>query len=359
MSFCFVDPSRLSENSPDNLNYSLIVCLHDSFDDNNGDTYIIQDLKGSGSYAEVYKALNTTNNGVYAFKISKSLPVITAQANREIQVLTQLKQFFDESVLDHVGELIGSFDYLTHKISIFTLYPMTLQQLIFSRDCEGFPLPMVQLVAQCLTPVIRALHDQNIIHTDIKPENIVIEDNSNVRLIDFGGCIFPSDPVFKYIQSRYYRAPEVLLEYPATPKIDVWSLGCVLAETFLGQPIFAGKDTLNMLQLIELRIGEFPRNMLSDLAGEPSSYFIGNQVVNNHPKHEVFDQAYYRIHKLPEMIQAISFIPEQGAPPEVIREEQRQKSLFTDLLMGMLRIDPEERLTIEQVMNHPFMSEPF
>ena len=59
------------------------------------------------------------------------------------------------------------------------------------------------------------------------------------------------------------------------------------------------------------------------------------------------------------MIQAISFIPEQGAPPEVIREEQRQKSLFTDLLMGMLRIDPEERLTIEQVMNHPFMSEPF
>ena len=358
MSHYFVPTNRFSENSQDNENYSLIVSLHDSFVGNNGDIYIIQDLVGSGSFAEVYKALNTTTYSVIAFKISKSHPAINAQANREIQILAQLKQFCDENVLDHVGQLIDSFDYLQHKISIFTLYPMTLKQLLFSRDGDGFPLQMVQLVAQCIAPVVSALHELSIIHTDIKPENIVIEEDSNVRLIDFGGCIVQSDPVFRYIQSRYYRAPEVILELPATPAIDVWSLGCVLAETYLGQPIFAGKDTINMLQLIELRLGDFPESLLSNLAGVPKTYFRNSRVVNDGPNNAVIDQAFYSIHKLPDMIQAINYLPSQ-APPEALRDDQRQKMLFTDLLMGMLKIDPEERMTITQVLDHPFMTEPF
>jgi len=94
------------------------------------------------------------------------------------------------------------------------------------------------IMRQCLE-ALAFIHKQNLIHCDIKPENIVIKSYSRceVKIIDFGSSCFTSDHLTSYIQSRSYRAPEVVLGVLYDPKIDVWSLGCVLAELFTGKEI--------------------------------------------------------------------------------------------------------------------------
>ena len=93
--------------------------------------------------------------------------------------------------------------------------------------------------APCLLVFIK----RNIIHCDIKPENIVFKEmgKSGVKLIDFGSACFADNKEFTYIQSRYYRSPEIVLMKPYDHKIDVWSLGCLIYEIFTGTPLFPSR----------------------------------------------------------------------------------------------------------------------
>jgi serine/threonine protein kinase len=80
------------------------------------------------------------------------------------------------------------------------------------------------------------LHELHIIHCDLKPENILIKSYSNkiIKIIDVGSSIFFHDEPQFYVQTRSYRAPEVILGCPYTEKIDIWSIGCIVAELFTG-----------------------------------------------------------------------------------------------------------------------------
>ena len=79
-------------------------------------------------------------------------------------------------------------------------------------------------------------HRLGLIHCDLKPENILVKSYSRceVKVIDLGSSCFPPDNLCSYVQSRSYRAPEVILGLPYDKKIDVWSLGCILAELCTG-----------------------------------------------------------------------------------------------------------------------------
>lgn len=111
---------------------------------------------------------------------------------------------------------------------------------------------------------LKFLHGLNIIHCDVKPENIMVNSYSNslFKLIDFGSSCFIHDHLSSYVQSRFYRAPEVILGCAYDFKIDLWSLGCVLAEMFTGKVLFNGNDVQEVLVKIQSIIGPFPSWMV-------------------------------------------------------------------------------------------------
>jgi serine/threonine protein kinase len=91
---------------------------------------------------------------------------------------------------------------------------------------------------------LKFMRDENIIHCDMKPENILLKskDKSGIKVIDFGSSCFSDQRIYTYIQSRFYRAPEIMLGIPFTTAIDMWSVGCILIELYIGVPIFPGES---------------------------------------------------------------------------------------------------------------------
>jgi dual specificity tyrosine-phosphorylation-regulated kinase 2/3/4 len=98
---------------------------------------------------------------------------------------------------------------------------------------------------------LRFLKSLRIVHCDIKPENILLkqQNKSGIKLIDFGSSCLDGETVFTYIQSRYYRAPEVIIGLPYGHPIDMWSMACIFAELLTGYPLFPGEDETEQVEL--------------------------------------------------------------------------------------------------------------
>lgn len=131
------------------------------------------------------------------------------------------------------------------------LLSVNLFEMLRKTQFRGLNLEIIRKVAIQLMSSLAFLRGLRIIHGDIKPENIVLKEfnktgmdgsDSGIKLIDFGTSIFAHDRHYDYLMSRYYRAPEVILGAPYDEKIDMWSVGCVLAELVTGRPLFPGES---------------------------------------------------------------------------------------------------------------------
>ena len=104
---------------------------------------------------------------------------------------------------------------------------------------------MIKQYCRELLKALAFLKERKVIHCDLKPENILLpkeKNQSGLRIIDLGSSCFHSERLYTYIQSRFYRAPEIILGLPYTTAIDIWSFGCIVAELFVGFPIFPGES---------------------------------------------------------------------------------------------------------------------
>jgi dual specificity tyrosine-phosphorylation-regulated kinase 2/3/4 len=112
---------------------------------------------------------------------------------------------------------------------------------------------------------LKYLREENLIHCDLKPENILLKspDKSGIKVIDFGSSCFSNQRIYTYIQSRFYRAPEIIMGIPYTAAIDMWSFGCILTELFTGIPLFPGESEQEQLSLIMEVIGLPSHDILS------------------------------------------------------------------------------------------------
>ncbi len=148
-------------------------------------------------------------------------------------------------------KLLEQFTFRGHLCLVFELLSYNLYDLLQHTKFKGVSLHLVRKFGMQIlrSLMFLARDDVNIIHCDLKPENILLcnPKKSAVKLIDFGSSCFASQTVFTYIQSRYYRSPEVMLGARYTAGIDMWSLGCVLVEMHTGEVLMPGKDELDQV----------------------------------------------------------------------------------------------------------------
>ena len=241
--------------------------------------YEILNLLGKGSFGQVCKCFDHKTKKFSAIKVIRNKQKFHKQALIEIKILKYITDH-DYEDLSNVVHLIDNFAFRKHICLKFEMLSMNLYELSKTNGNLGFPINLVKVLASQIAVCLSFLRKKGIIHCDLKPENILLINpkNYDLKVIDFGSACFCDERMFTYIQSRFYRSPEVILGVSYDCSIDVWSFGCILAELCIGYPLFPGEDETEQLLCImeylglppkELLINAYRYNDFFDSAGNP------------------------------------------------------------------------------------------
>ena len=132
-------------------------------------------------------------------------------------------------------------------------------------DFSGFSLDLIRRIAIQVLQSLLFLEKHEIVHCDLKPENILLKqaNKSGIKVIDLGSGCHIHERIYNYIQSRFYRAPEIILGIPYTCAIDMWSFGCILAELSSGVALFPGSSEIEQMDRFVEILGEPPEELLN------------------------------------------------------------------------------------------------
>ena len=168
-------------------------------------------------------------------KIIKNQARFFKQGLVEVCVLDYAKLNEEKHEPHNIVKMEDQFVFRNHLCIQFEILGLDLYEVIKKNDYCGLSQSLVKKVAQQVIECLRFTYKHNIIHCDMKPENILLSDErSGIKVIDFGSSCFEDERIFTYIQSRFYRAPEVMLGIPYTPAIDMWSTACIICELLTG-----------------------------------------------------------------------------------------------------------------------------
>jgi serine/threonine protein kinase len=209
-------------------------------------------------------------------KVIKNNKDYLDQSLGEIQLLMLINGKGDPDE-DRFLKLVDFFYFKEHLFIVTELLKENLYEFSNVVKKENllpfFTLPRIAFILEQVLRGLAYIHSLDIIHCDIKPENVVLEDikEVKVKLIDFGSSCFTSDALTSYVQSRSYRAPEVILGCPYDQRIDVWSLGAVTTELLTSNVLFENDSIQGMLAKIQSICGPFPPALLQT-GSEVSKY---------------------------------------------------------------------------------------
>ena len=301
--------------------------------------YKIEEKLGSGAYGDCYKINNIFTKQNYAIKIIKNEPKYKKRVIDEIKILHTLK-IADPSFSLNFVVYYDKFIYNNHVVLVFELLGKDLFEMIKENNFQGFPIEQTREYCFQILTCLELLDELKIIHTDLKPENIVLDPRTDtLKVIDFGSSFFEDGRIRYPIQSSFYRSPEVIIGKPTTPCIDMWSLGCILYELDTGLPLFPLHHEKDILM-----------NQI-ELFGMPSENML-NQSINKTLKRKYFD----RTNKLIYMSDSKGVEHPPGS--KSINDKCKTKyPLFLDFLSQTLSLDPEMRITPKKALGHPWIVE--
>ncbi|KAH3679878.1 hypothetical protein WICMUC_000621 [Wickerhamomyces mucosus] len=222
--------------------------------------YQVVSKLGFGMFGNVFKCIDHKERKVISLKIMKNDINWSLQSMNEIKVLKLLNS--GPNILSYIEH----FNFRSHICIATELLAVNLLEALESTKFKGFELNVIQSWSRQLLSGLQFMHEKNIIHCDLKPENIMLmsPNSLNLKIIDFGSSTVDDDLTYSYIQSRFYRAPEVLLGCRYNKKIDIWSFGCLIYEMYRGVPLFEVKDELQLFKAFIKTLGfPSPRTILS------------------------------------------------------------------------------------------------
>ncbi|XP_054884525.1 dual specificity tyrosine-phosphorylation-regulated kinase 4 isoform X2 [Poeciliopsis prolifica] len=320
-------------NGYDDEHGSYVRVLHDHI----AYRFEVLEVIGKGSFGQVLKCLDHKNNELVAIKMIRNKKRFHHQALVELKILEVIKKK-DKDNLHNVIHMKEHFYFRNHLCISFELLGVNLYELIKKNNFQGFSLALIRRFAHALLRCLQMLHREKIIHCDLKPENILLSQRGpgNIKVVDFGSSCYEQQRVYTYIQSRFYRSPEVILGHPYSMAIDMWSLGCILAELYTGYPLFPGESEVEQIACIMEVLGTPPndfvqsasrRKLFFDSKGNPRN------ITNSKGKKRKPDSV--------EMSAAL----------------KTNDPLFLDFIQRCLAWDPAKRMTPDEGLQHQWILE--
>ncbi|CAL1544916.1 unnamed protein product [Lymnaea stagnalis] len=337
-----------NNNGYDDENGSYVHVPHDHI------SYRFEVLKviGKGSFGQVVKAYDHKTQIHVALKMVRNEKRFHRQAQEEIRILEHLKKQDKDNNMNIV-HMYENFTFRNHICITFELLSMNLYELIKKNKFQGFSLQLVRKFAHSILQCLDALFKNRIIHCDLKPENILLKQQgrSGIKVIDFGSSCYEHQRIYTYIQSRFYRAPEVIVGAKYGMPIDMWSLGCILAELLTGYPLFPGEDEGDQLACIIELLGMPPQKLLDQ--AKRARNFISSK---GYPR-------YCTVNTLPDGSTVLqggrSRRGKTRGPPGskdlVTALKGCDDPMFLDFMRRALDWDPQNRLTPTQALRHAWL----
>ncbi|OMJ87895.1 hypothetical protein SteCoe_10307 [Stentor coeruleus] len=217
---------------------------------------------GKGSFAMTYKCFDHKHKQFVAVKIIKNIKRLESQSEIEVRLLKKIKMHNSKNEYGIVN-ILDNFKFRGHPCIVFELLDLSILQHLKLNNHRSYPIEVVKSYTRCLLKSLSFLKSHSIIHSDLKPANILLSNNPAVplKIIDFGTSCSSKEIVYKYIQSRYYRAPEVMMGLDYDEAIDMWSLGCVLYELVTGSILFKGDTEAEVLSQVCFIRGKPPSEL--------------------------------------------------------------------------------------------------
>lgn len=343
---------------------------------------------GLGTFGRVLECVDKQRDAIVAIKVVRKVEKYSESAKIEANILEDVNsKDADNSSL--CVRMYKWFEYKGHVCLVFERLGCSLYDYLKSHDYQPFPMHCVRAVAWQLLTSLQFIHSIKLIHTDLKPENILLVDDEEERvassspsssssyssangrpsiessgyrqdqtmddadsdrltcrppaniatkLIDFGGATYDDESKSSIINTRQYRSPEVILGLGWSYPSDIWSAGCIIAELYIGELLFATHENLEHLALIERSIGPLPRAMIDRADSHAAKFFRHGRL--DWPQGASNDESVDHIRRMRSLKQ-------------ILRPEDAATGLL-ELLELMLVLDPENRITAKEALRHRF-----
>ncbi|CAF4002793.1 unnamed protein product [Rotaria sp. Silwood2] len=279
----------------------------------------------TGKYVAIKKLLRPFQTHIHAKRTYRELKLLMYLNHPDAQVVQLYNVFTPEQNIHDFQTLYFVLNFVDRDLN-----RILLKRIPFTEQ-------LIKITIYSLLRGLKFIHSAGVLHRDLKPMNIGIDGNSNVTILDFGlARVASTNPPTAYVSTRWWRAPEIYLnETKYDEKVDIWSVGCIMAELILLTPLFPGKDTIDQLNKIFDITGTPDSSTLQEICAPEASTYISR--MQSKPKKDFNELFGFKYDPLTETI--IS-----GVSPEGI-----------DLLDRLLSFDPRQRPTAEEALSHPFL----
>jgi len=340
------------------------------------DRYIINRDLGVGTFGRVVACVDMHQQHQKEFDQKVAIKIVRNDAKDieaavvEADILRHVNSHNDRRGTSLCVTMLNQFYFLDrrHYCLVFESLGLSLYDFMKNHDFQPFPLYCVQDFSYQLLDVLEFLHSIKLIHTDLKPENIllvsdkvkeytictnsgcltntIVPESTRIKLIDFGGATFDDDYKSSVINTREYRAPEILLKLSTRWSFpsDMWSLGCILAELYTGECLFLASDKYEHFALIDGVVGPFPKHMIED-SPVAKPFFDSNGRFRRQALPSISSQT---------MVEQVQPLEDMNVNVNNNSNNDDQAFRLLQLLMKLLVIDPCLRATASEAFQLPF-----
>ncbi|XP_063213067.1 dual specificity protein kinase CLK2 isoform X3 [Chroicocephalus ridibundus] len=315
--------------------------------------YEIISTLGEGTFGRVVQCIDHRRGGArVALKIIKNVEKYKEAARLEINVLEKINEKDPENT-NLCVRMFDWFDYHGHMCISFELLGLSTFDFLKDNNYLPYPIHQVRHMAYQVCQAVKFLHDNKLTHTDLKPENILFVNSdyelsynlekrdersvksTAIRVVDFGSATFDHEHHSTIVSTRHYRAPEVILELGWNQPCDVWSIGCIIFEYYVGFTLFQTHDNREHLAMMERILGPIPSRMIRKTRKQ--KYFYHGRL------------------DWDENTSAGRYVRENCKPlRRYLTSEAEDHHRLFDLIESMLEYEPSKRITLAEALKHPF-----